>query len=82
MPSPVPGLNPYPRPAEEVGAAVQPTPQPSTATGCVACIAFEGVYAPLDVAYIYDGVSLCAQHLKGVLTADPAISLRGLVRPA
>lgn len=75
MPSPVPGFNP--RPAPDAGAAVQP-PAPVSAQGCVACL-LEDVYAPLEVAYTYDGVSFCAKHVKDVITRADPIILRGVI---
>lgn len=79
MPSPVPGFDPRPPiPETGEGAAVQPPPQP-TQSGCIACILYEDVYAPLDVAYLYDGCTFCAKHLKKIFTADPAIAMKGLM---
>lgn len=54
-------------------------PEVITRTGCVACIAYEDVYAPLEVAYSYDGCSFCAKHIKALLVADPPIAMRGLM---
>lgn len=60
------------------GSAVQP-PDPSSAVGCVACL-LEGVYAPLDISYTFDGCSFCAKHVKFLFAQEVPITLAGVVR--